>query len=80
MTASHSKYTLKLANDPADIRAAQRLRYRVFVEELGGTGPLVDHEEKLESDRFDPYFEHLVLIDDRLPRGDHVIEIGRAHV
>ena len=35
-------------------------------------------EEKLESDRFDPYFDHLVLIDDRLPRGDHVIGVYRV--
>jgi putative hemolysin len=78
MTASHSKFTLKLAQDPADIRAAQRLRYRVFVEELGGSGPMVDHELKLEIDRFDPYFDHLVLIDQRLPKGDHVVGVYRV--
>jgi putative hemolysin len=78
MTASHSKFTLKLAHDPADIRAAQRLRYRVFVEELGGSGPMVDHEQKLEIDRFDPYFDHLVLIDQRLPKGDHVVGVYRV--
>lgn len=78
MTASHSKFTLKLAQDPADIRAAQRLRYRVFVEELGGSGPMVDHEQKLEIDRFDPYFDHLVLIDQRLPKGDHVVGVYRV--
>ncbi len=78
MTASHSKFTLRLATDPADIRAAHRLRYRVFVEELGGTGPLVDHEQGLEADRFDPYFDHLVLIDERLPKGDHVVGVYRV--
>ncbi len=78
MTASHSKFALKLAQDPADIRAAQRLRYRVFVEELGGSGPMVDHEQKLEIDRFDPYFDHLVLIDQRLPKGDHVVGVYRV--
>ncbi len=78
MTASHSKFALKLAQDPADIRAAQRLRYRVFVEELGGSGPMVDHEQKLEIDRFDPYFDHLVLIDQRLAKGDHVVGVYRV--
>ncbi|HSG37041.1 MAG TPA: GNAT family N-acyltransferase [Paracoccaceae bacterium] len=78
MTTSHSKFSLRLASDPADIRAAHRLRYRVFVEELGGSGPLVDHEQKLEADRFDPYFDHLVLIDERLPKGDHVIGVYRV--
>lgn len=47
------------------MKAAQRLRYEVFVEELGGDGPLVDHEARLERDEFDPMFDHLLLIDTR---------------
>ena len=58
-------YALRLAADARDLRAAQRLRYRVFVEELGGTGPLVDHAARLERDDFDPLFDHLLLIDPR---------------
>ncbi|WP_128254113.1 GNAT family N-acetyltransferase [Falsirhodobacter deserti] len=57
--------TLRLAQDERDLRAAQRLRYRVFVEELGGDGELVDHDRKLEIDRFDPFFDHLILVDGR---------------
>jgi putative hemolysin len=57
--------TLRLAKDARDLRAAQRLRYEVFVEELQATGPMVDHEQRLEVDEFDPYFDHLLLIDPR---------------
>lgn len=57
-------FTVRLARDEADLQAAQRLRYDVFVSELGGDGPLVDHEAKLERDRFDPHFDHLLLSDD----------------
>ncbi len=57
--------TLRLAKDARDIRAAQRLRYEVFVEELGARGALVDHENRLEVDEFDPFFDHLLLIDPR---------------
>lgn len=64
MTPKHPEFTLRLARDAEDLRAAQRLRYRVFVEELGGDGALVDHDERLERDRFDPYFDHLLLIDE----------------
>ena len=53
----------RLATTPHDLLGAQRLRYRVFVEELGGNGPLVDHEGRFERDRFDPFFDHLVLVD-----------------
>ena len=63
MIADDAQFTLRLAADARDLRAAQRLRYRVFVEELGGTGPLVDAQDRLERDEFDPYFDHLLLID-----------------
>lgn len=73
MTAHSTPYDIRFARDADDIRAAQRLRYRVFVEELGGTGPLVDHAARLEADALDPYFEHLLLIDPTRDEGDHVV-------
>lgn len=71
--------TLRLAQDEADLRAAERLRYAVFVEELGGDGPLVDHAGRFERDRFDPFFDHLVLVDETRDPGalDHVIGVYR---
>jgi putative hemolysin len=63
MTAAPD-FRVKLAGTREDLRAAQKLRYRVFVEELGGDGPLVDHDERLECDRFDMFFDHLLLLDD----------------
>lgn len=67
--------TVRLAADDADLRAAQRLRYRVFVQELGGDGPMVDHEARLERDDFDAVVDHLLLIDTRRDPadGDHVV-------
>jgi len=64
MPASSPIFRVKLATTPQELRAAQRLRYEVFVEELGGTGPMVDHAARLELDRFDTYFDHLLLLDD----------------
>jgi putative hemolysin len=61
------EFEICLATDEADIRAGQRLRYDVFVEELGGSGPLVDHEARLERDEFDPFFDHLLLRDRARP-------------
>lgn len=58
------RFSVRLARDGAEVEAAQRLRYRVFIEELGGDGPMVDHGERLERDRFDPDFDHLLLIDE----------------
>lgn len=66
-------YELKLATEPALVTAAQHLRYEVFVAELGGSGPGVDHAARLETDRFDPFAEHLVLIDRQLPENLGVV-------
>lgn len=79
MTPKKPEFTLRLARDEADIRAAQRLRYRVFVDELGGDGALVDHDAGLERDRFDPHFDHLLLIDEnRSARAeDNVVGVYR---
>lgn len=70
---------LRMAKTDVDLRAAERLRYSVFVEELGGDGPLVDHDARLERDRFDPFFEHLVLVDDTRDASacDHVVGVYR---
>jgi putative hemolysin len=75
MTAQAPPYDLRLATTAEDLTAAQRLRYEVFVVELGGDGPLVDHANRLERDRFDQFFDHLILVDRRRdPAGlDHVI-------
>ncbi|WP_408635526.1 GNAT family N-acetyltransferase [Pontibaca salina] len=63
MTDARPAFSTKFAETEADLRAAQALRYDVFVRELGGGGALVDHEAGLERDRFDPFFEHLLLSD-----------------
>lgn len=63
MTRAEPEFEVRLARGPDDLRAAQRLRYDVFVRELGGNGALVDHAGGLERDRFDEFADHLLLID-----------------
>ena len=65
MKTDDAHLELRLARDDRDLAAAQRLRYAVFVEELGGDGPLVDHAARLERDEYDIVFDHLILIDRR---------------
>lgn len=71
---------VRLARTAHDLQGAQRLRYRVFIEELGAPGgPLVDREQRLERDALDPHFDHLVLVDRRCDPEtlDHVIGVYR---
>ncbi len=69
------EFAVRLAQGAAEIEAAQRLRYQVFVEELGGDGPLVDHDARLERDRFDPFFDHLIVTDEAA--GGQVVGVYR---
>ncbi|MBF9061148.1 GNAT family N-acetyltransferase [Rhodobacterales bacterium HKCCSP123] len=78
MQLDDSHFELRLADCEADLHAAQRLRYAVFVEELGGDGAMVDHATRREADRFDPYFDHLMLLDRRRPDHDRVIGVYRV--
>ncbi len=93
MISDTTQFQVRLATSDADFLAAQRLRYRVFVEELGGDGPLVDHVGRFERDEFDPVNDHLILVDTsrdaaahdnvvgvyRLLRGDRAAEFGRFY-
>ncbi|MFV0411515.1 MAG: GNAT family N-acetyltransferase [Paracoccus sp. (in: a-proteobacteria)] len=79
MNPDSNFFDIRIATDEIDLKAAQRLRYRVFVEELGGDGPLLDHAARLECDEFDPVVDHLVLIDTRRDPAklDHVVGVYR---
>ncbi|MCC6305175.1 MAG: GNAT family N-acetyltransferase [Rhodobacteraceae bacterium] len=79
MLTDEPHFILRLAEDEADLLAAQRLRYDVFVAELGGDGPLVDHARRLERDEFDEHFDHLLLIDPGrcAARRNHVVGVYR---
>lgn len=80
MTAEESPYVVRLAATAEDLTAAQALRYQVFVRELGGDGPLVDHECGLERDVFDPFFDHLILVDRRIDPATRSHVIGAYRV
>jgi len=60
---ARAKHRLRvgLAATDDDVRAAQRLRHRVFVEEMGAR--LDCDEPGIESDRFDPFCQHLLVRD-----------------
>lgn len=72
------RFYTKTAQSAADLHAAQRLRYDVFVAELGGDGPLVDHGTRCEKDRFDPFADHLLLCDETRPAGQQVVGVYRV--
>ena len=77
MTRPNPSYRVDLAQTSDDLRAAQRLRYEVFVAELGGEGESVDHRARLEIDAFDAQAEHLLLRDMQRDPDDQVVGVYR---
>ncbi|WP_431677720.1 GNAT family N-acetyltransferase [Kitasatospora sp. KL5] len=57
--AAPAGYSVALAQDEGDVRAAQRLRHRVFAEEMGAVldSPLPG----LDADPFDDFCDHLLV-------------------
>ncbi|WP_164730480.1 GNAT family N-acetyltransferase [Pelagibacterium montanilacus] len=58
---------MSLARTAAELRAAQRLRYEVFVAELDARPPGADRLARLEADRFDPHCDHIIVRDRSRP-------------
>ncbi len=58
-----ARYTLLVAQQQADVRAAARLRHRVFAGELGAV--LHTPQPGLDIDEFDAHCAHLVVREDR---------------
>lgn len=61
MKLDAGRYRVKLAETDAERAAAQRLRYRVFVEEMGAAATREERAVRREWDDFDPWFDHLIL-------------------
>ena len=62
-SAVEPQLSVRLANCASDVIAAQRLRYKVFCEEMGAD--LRRHDGR-DVDVFDPACEHLIVVDDTL--------------
>jgi putative hemolysin len=77
MKISTENLDLKIADCEIEIAAAQRLRYRVFVQEMGAKSSAQNHKLGQECDKFDPFFDHLILKDTTKDEHDNVIGVYR---
>lgn len=65
---ARARFEVRLARTKEEVRTAQRLRYRVFSTEMGAE--IDAGVPELDADEFDPYCEHLLLIE---PTGCEVV-------
>ena len=67
---------VRLARNPAEIAAAQEVRYRVFYDELGARQSDLSSAAGRDADRFDEVCDHLLVFDTSLPGPDHRRIVG----
>ncbi|SMX31330.1 GNAT family N-acetyltransferase [Octadecabacter ascidiaceicola] len=77
MVNAAPQFVTRLAESADDIRCAQALRYKIFVQEMGADGPLVDHDQGLERDAFDKHAEQLLLLDLTRDPSDQIVGVYR---
>ena len=54
---------VRLAHKKSEIRQAQRLRYKVFYEEMSAVPGALAMLSRRDEDAFDPIFDHLLVVD-----------------
>ena len=69
----HRALEARLARDATEVEAAQRLRYRVFYEEMTATPSAEMRAAGRDFDRFDAACDHLLVLDGRLGDGPEAI-------
>lgn len=79
MRIEAGRFTVRLAESEADVAAAQRLRFKVFVEEMGAVATEQERAERRERDAYDPYFDHMLLIDNEAPSADPMDKVAGVY-
>ena len=59
--AKKPTFSIEWASRPSEVKEAQRLRYKVFADEMGAN--LSQNSERLDIDEFDTYCDHLLIRD-----------------
>lgn len=73
LSVGEGRFEIRLTRNPADIDAAQALRYEVFYREMGATPSRKVAARERDFDRFDSICDHLLVLDHARPVGQTVI-------
>ncbi|PZP55442.1 MAG: hemolysin-like protein [Micavibrio aeruginosavorus] len=71
--AAPETVSVRLAETPEEILAAQKLRYKVFYEECGAIPTNTAAMEKRDFDKYDDIADHLIALDPALGKGPESI-------
>jgi putative hemolysin len=81
--AAGGKVEVRISRDPADIAAAQALRYSVFYQEMTAIPSAAMAAARRDFDRFDDVCDHLLVIDHRRAASEAVVgtyRLLRQHI
>lgn len=70
LLAEGGSLEVRMAETDSEVEAAQRLRYRVFYEEMAAVPTPEMREQRRDFDKFDPYCDHMLVIDRTLHDDD----------
>lgn len=79
LQANDCRYRVQLAQTSEEVQRSQRLRYQVFVQEMGAQAQVDEHG--LEHDHYDAFCQHLLVIDqqnDQLVASTRILTRARA--
>jgi putative hemolysin len=71
-TITSRRLSIRIADTEREIRNAQRLRWRIFYEEMGAR-PSSKLQLELDQDAFDKWCDHLLVIDESMDAGDRIV-------
>jgi putative hemolysin len=64
---------VRLAQSEAELHLAQRLRYRIFCEEMGASANQDVRTQKRDFDKFDDACDHVLVLDHTRSKGEEVV-------
>ena len=73
MLSADGRFEIRVTRDPANIEAAQRLRYHVFYEEMSADPTAEMRAVRRDMDRFDSVCDHLLVLDSERPADQQIV-------
>ena len=63
MNLYQKRFEIRFTQNKNELIESQKLRHKVFIEEMGGSKKNLSLVSNLESDKFDEFCRHLIIID-----------------
>ena len=63
MKLYQKRFEIRFTQNKNELIESQKLRHKVFIEEMGGSKKNLSAVSNLETDKFDEFCRHLIIID-----------------